>query len=659
MRQNPVPKLAILALGMVCLGLPGCGGGGAAAAPPPATITAVAVTPSTLALDGSAPGTFSATVSGTGPYDPTVTWSALLGSISAQGSYTPPTAGGIDLVRATSVANPAVSGTALVTVVPPSRVRTVAVAPAAPTLSQGGQATFTATVAGDGGFSSGVTWSASTGTITADGRYTAPFSGTTDLVTATSVQDPTVSGSVPLTLAVPASLPAPPVPVLSAPAEVQAGSGPYTASVALPAGLTVQWTVAGATILTGAQSASMQFQAGAGPLVTLTCTVADAAGSAVATRRLPALPFPPRDHLADLKAVMAAYATDIETEALSGDPPTYYDTSYYLHGLAAGAEATGDLTVMDTLVSREVEMISVAQSLARAGVTYPEWGPWDVNGNPQQLDTFQGAEPLARTAALIARIPAFRARYAANLPQILAFVDQSVFKYWFDKNTGIYADPGSGYLGGDLPWLSTSLGGWGTYPVWSDKCSHVGSMSAWMYQATGDPLYQEYASRIAQGFKTHVTLKNGACLWDLGIITAADDSDNQDGSPDTSHANREPMMATALYEAGIGIQLADLQAMAATFDTVIWNRSTTSPAFTNYIDGGNPAYGTHLPWENGDIYLGWNRLGRYDAQAAWILAVTDQMGRTQPDLNLSVEVNASRYGLLEQAGTLAWLLAQP
>jgi hypothetical protein len=53
---------------------------------------------------------------------------------------------------------------------------------------------------GHGGFSSGVTWSASGGSIDASGRFTAPASPGTTTVTATSTQDTTKSGTATVTV---------------------------------------------------------------------------------------------------------------------------------------------------------------------------------------------------------------------------------------------------------------------------------------------------------------------------------------------------------------------------------------------------------------------------------------------------------------------------
>ncbi len=66
-----------------------------------------------------------------------------------------------------------------------------------------GTSTCSAIVGGAGGYSSAVTWSASAGTITAAGGYTAPGSAGMTTIMATSKQDPTKSGSTLVTVSTP------------------------------------------------------------------------------------------------------------------------------------------------------------------------------------------------------------------------------------------------------------------------------------------------------------------------------------------------------------------------------------------------------------------------------------------------------------------------
>lgn len=363
------------------------------------------------------------------------------------------------------------------------------------------------------------------------------------------------------------------------------------------------------------------------------------------------LAFAPRDYLADLRSHLSRYQLDMDREAGSGDASVYYRTSYYLHGILGAAEASGDPLWMDRLVDLEERMVVRARPLVRGGVTYQEWGPWDANGNPPQLDTFQALGALARTAAVIARQPAYRNRYRAQGQRIAAFVDQAVFGYWFDKTRGVYKDPGGSRLGGQVPWLPVSLGGWGSYPDWNDKCSHFGMIATWMYQATGKPIYKEYAQRVAKAFRGHLQESEGCLIWDLGRLRGQ-------GSPDTSHANREAMMLVAFHEAGIDFSLAEIRKVAATLTRRIWNRDLDRPRFANFIDGGNGPFGGLGPGQNGNVYLGWAMLGRYSAQAQQILATVYH--RVQQDGSDPAQAqNATPYARVQFAGTLARNLTCP
>jgi len=680
----PAPALVLAC----CLGLAGTPASAAHSRRAPAVT--VTLSPGSATLRAGYSALFTAKVANTS--NQAVSWyvdgvangSAQAGTILGSGAtvtYTAPAAAGSHTVKAVSAAAPSRSGSAGVTVtVPvtvPAAVTSIQLNPASVTLTAGGSAQFSAVVAGTGAFSPAVTWSAQRGAISGTGLYLAPAAGGADVVTATSVQTPSVSASASATVAAPGSSGAPgtlvPVaaPVLSGPVEVQAQGGPYSASASAGAGLQLTWTITGGVLVGPATGSTVLFQPGTGPFATLACTASSGSASASAQRTLVVLPFAPRNYLADLKGLLATYQSSIAAEVASGDPATYYNTSYYLQGMAAAAQGTGDPTVMATLVGYVGQMIAKAQPLVRKGVTYQEWGPWDGNGNPQQLNTFQATAALARTAAVIAGNPAFKAQYATQLNQIVAFVHQSIFLYWFDKQNGIYADPGSPWLGGDVPWLAANLGGWGEYAIWNDNVAHLGMMAAWMYQATGQPLYLEYANRIAQGWRSHAVTINGCGLWDYGIVTGTVDGgsyeyNTTDHCFDTSHANREPMMLDALCgigAAGVAVGGAsaspvtrtDLTLCATTLNTLIWNGSTSNPMFNNYIDGGNEAFGGIGPWEDGNVFLGWDELGLYSAQSQLVLAITyqDIMTGSPQNLSLTDSANSTSYGKVEMAGILA------
>lgn len=372
---------------------------------------------------------------------------------------------------------------------------------------------------------------------------------------------------------------------------------------------------------------------------------------------VPPLQPDPRNYVADLKTSLATYRSDLVAEVATGDPNIYVDTAYYLHGMVSAAEASGDTALMDELLGYIDQMIALAQPLTRNGLVYQEWGPWDINGNPQQLNTFASTVVLARVAAIIAGQPAFKARYGAQFGRITAFVDQSIFKYWFDKNTGVYADPSGPWLMGKIPWVSTDLGGWGSYDYWPQQALHFGTIAAWMYQATHETRYLETATRLAKGFKARLVATKGHWMWDAGKY-GFEFPDNQEGCPDTSHANRVPMMVLSMFENGIVFTDSDVQMLARTFLDVIWNNSDTNPMFSNYIDGSNLPYrSVTVSGGNGIIFHGWAMLGRYSPEVQRVVAISYQAivkstGQNQL-LNASLVNNSNSFGRIELAGTLA------
>jgi len=163
---------------------------------PPATTVGIAILPA--AVTAAPGGTAQFTVQVTGAPDTSATWSiqegASGGTVSSTGLYTAPAGGGPFHVVATSSADATKAATASVT------VASVVVSPGAPAVPLGGTQQFTASVTGPSGTSQAVAWTALNGTVTTSGLYTAPATGTTDTVTATSTQYPGISGQATVTL---------------------------------------------------------------------------------------------------------------------------------------------------------------------------------------------------------------------------------------------------------------------------------------------------------------------------------------------------------------------------------------------------------------------------------------------------------------------------
>jgi len=178
------------------------------AAPPTINSVSVSCTPTSVHTGQTSQCT--ATVSGTGSYSSAVTWSAVSGTISSSGLYTAPAsvpASGSDTITAKSTQDSTKFGTSMMTVTAaPPTINSVSVS-CTPTSVQTGQTSqCTATVSGTGSYSSAVTWSAVSGTISNLGLYTAPVTVPnlgSDTITATSTQDITKSGSASLAVTTP------------------------------------------------------------------------------------------------------------------------------------------------------------------------------------------------------------------------------------------------------------------------------------------------------------------------------------------------------------------------------------------------------------------------------------------------------------------------
>lgn len=221
---------------------------------PPIAIT---LSPGTATVSTGTQQQFTAVVTGT--TNTAVTWTlvgagcsgAACGTITTNGLYTAPSAVPNPAqvsVTATSVEDPSRSATSQVTVVVPLAVT---VTPAAVEVLVGGHQQFKATVTGTS--NTAVTWTvsgsgcsgAACGTISASGLFTAPgVSPKPSQVTvkATSVADPSKSGSALVNISGPVSLSISPTSALV----IVGGSQQFTAAVGGTSNTGVSWSVSGA-----------------------------------------------------------------------------------------------------------------------------------------------------------------------------------------------------------------------------------------------------------------------------------------------------------------------------------------------------------------------------------------------------------------------------
>ncbi len=200
----------------------------------------VTVLPTTATIQTGGQQAFTATV--TGSSNIAVTWTATGGTVSGTGVYTAGGATGNFTVTATSVADPTKSATATVAVQPAPVVQ-VSVSPTSASLQPGQTRQFTATVTGNA--NTAVTWTATGGTITSAGLYTAGTAAGLFAVTSASVADPTKTGNATVTVVqFSVTLNVSPTSAVLQPAQTQQ----FTAAVTGSSNTAVTWTATGGTI---------------------------------------------------------------------------------------------------------------------------------------------------------------------------------------------------------------------------------------------------------------------------------------------------------------------------------------------------------------------------------------------------------------------------
>jgi hypothetical protein len=158
----------------------------------------ISVSPYTANIQTGGQQQFTASVFGTS--NTGVGWKATGGTVTPTGLYTAPSTAGTYTVTATSAADSTKSASATVTVSQPTQV-SISVSPGTASLQGGGQQQFTAMISGTS--NTAVTWTASGGTITTSGLYTAPTTAGTYTVMAVSAANSSTSASATVSVSAP------------------------------------------------------------------------------------------------------------------------------------------------------------------------------------------------------------------------------------------------------------------------------------------------------------------------------------------------------------------------------------------------------------------------------------------------------------------------
>jgi hypothetical protein len=227
----------------------------------------VSITTTPVAMVAGAIQTFATTVTGDTTLNAGVTWTASVGTITAAGVYTAPTP--VVTAAATITAASKTDTTKTATATVPLTPISVAITTTPVAMVAGATQTFATTVTGDATLNAGVTWSASVGTITAAGVYTAPtpVSVATATITAASKTDNSKTATATVTLT-PIAVTIPTTPTAIAGAATEAITATVANDITPNAGVT--WSItSGGGALSAVTTTSVTYTA---PLPVTTAT---------------------------------------------------------------------------------------------------------------------------------------------------------------------------------------------------------------------------------------------------------------------------------------------------------------------------------------------------------------------------------------------------
>jgi hypothetical protein len=332
-------------------------------------------------------------------------------------------------------------------------------------------------------------------------------------------------------------------------------------------------------------------------------------------------------HESFFDSVLAKNLAYFDALADDGDGASYYNFSYVLEGTLAMYEGTGDVKYLEQVLEWAETMVSkatIVDSKGRRNWAGIATSPYTSKKVAQQLEDLQGSTALARLARIILTEPALKQRYGTRADRIYKFVrDHIVGKHlsmsglWFRN---VAADPSRNY---------------------SDKAALLVRLLLDLNEIADNSAYVNLSRDLLSGFKQRLrSFTRGSLVWDRG---------GSDGTYDTAHANRHAYMAVDAYEAGFVITRQDLDGLGNLLTEVIWDRSLTTPRFTNYIDGSNGTYRNRGPWANGLVSSGWIALGAHDPVALRVAEAT--LAAVKAGIrNPSLEYMRSASGMLSLAG---------
>jgi hypothetical protein len=314
----------------------------------------------------------------------------------------------------------------------------------------------------------------------------------------------------------------------------------------------------------------------------------------------------------------------------SGESMGYYYLQLSLDPLLTMYEVTHHRDYLEFVLDLCENMIAATEDRDADG--HPEWKGLDSRGKNASdfpdllLNDFQGSAPLLRAARIVFADPGLCATYGERSRRIVDFADRHILDKWLVTRR-------------QRAWFRS-------LSVWSDKTAILIRMELDMYGIRGSEKYLELAREVAEPCKSRfVTIDPHTETMRISTL----------GS-DTGHTCRHVTCVIACMESGVVFDRQDVDRMVNTFLINIWDGDTRLPRFHNFHDGGNSAVPDRQrgPYEEGEIYDGWVKLGRFNDQIQAICYTLWQQIRAQQWQNVSARVNSGPHAKLALPANLAY-----
>ena len=424
------------------------------------TVITVSISPASATVQAGQTKQFSATV--TGSSNAAVIWTATGGTISNAGLFTAGSTAGSFTVTATSAADTTKFATAQVTVQQATAI-SVSISPTAASVQPGQAQQFTATVTGSS--NTAVTWTATGGTISNAGLFTAGSTAGSFTVTATSAADTTkkamanvtiqtVSGLMP----VPRQFDGPYVVMQSpasgmhftAPATIRMFADPFDGDAADPDALTVSFLMNGQSVGTFAGSGAnnglfpLTLNNVAAGTYTLTAQINSVHHGVVTSFPVTVFvdsPAPSSGPVFNLAADVVL--TGSQTAAYMGTPGNPCQINGNGFQIRSGAGFTGSLTIANCnirgLGSAGTDSIDVAVSGTGAvqliGNTFDTFGRVEVSANGQAQAVIRNNEFRENTLVPVGSQPEDAS--SETLPVFVGAGTSTAQKFFQGNNVGL------------------------------------------------------------------------------------------------------------------------------------------------------------------------------------------------------------------------------